>query len=154
MKIMITKISCDMIFVKPALFRPYTGCVMPRVSKLKLPPMDTGSETLGQRLARIRKERGFTQIELAEKIGIIQSLVSSYENDVLQLKAEMAVRFARALEISIDELLEPKKGKRQSVKPSRKVLRRLELIESLPIHQQQTVLKTIDAMLKGLKSAS
>ena len=125
---------------------------MPRVSKLKLPPIST-DESIGQRLARIRKERGFTQVELAEKIGIIQSLVSSYENDVLKLSAEMAVRFARALGVSTDELLESKKSK-PSIKPSRKVLRRLESIESLPSHQQQTVLKTIDTMLKGLKSAS
>jgi hypothetical protein len=61
--------------------------------------------------------------------------------------------FARALEVSVDELLESKKGKRPGVKPSRMVLRRLDLIESLPTHQQQTVLKTIDAMLKGLRSA-
>jgi transcriptional regulator with XRE-family HTH domain len=125
---------------------------MPKVSKLKLPPIHTG-ETIGRRLARLRKERGFTQVEVAEKIGIIQSLVSSYENDVLKLSAEMAVRFARALGVSTDDLLEIKKTK-PSVKPSRKVLRRLESIESLPSHQQQTVLKTIDTMLKGLKSAS
>jgi transcriptional regulator with XRE-family HTH domain len=127
---------------------------MPRVSKLKLPPINTGQETMGQRLGRIRKERGYTQIELAEKIGIIQSLVSSYENGVLKLSAEMAVRFARALDVSTDDLLEPRKGKQRSVQPSRKVLRRLELIEALPTHQQQTVLKTIDTMLKGLKNAS
>jgi transcriptional regulator with XRE-family HTH domain len=125
---------------------------MPRVSRLKLPPIDAGPEMIGQRLARVRKERGFTQMELAERIGIIQSLVSSYENGVLKLSAEMAVRFARALEVSTDELLEPKKSKRSSVKPSRKVLRRLERIEALPSHQQQTVLKTIDTMLKGLAS--
>jgi transcriptional regulator with XRE-family HTH domain len=125
---------------------------MPKVSKLKLPPIHIG-ETIGQRLARLRKERGFTQVEVAEKIGIIQSLVSSYENDVLKLSAEMAVRFARALEVSTDDLLETKKSK-PSIKPSRKVLRRLESIESLPSHQQQTLLKTIDTMLKGLKSAS
>ena len=42
------------------------------------------------------------------------------------------------------------KGKRQkSLKPSRKVLRRLQSIEALPSHQQQTVLKTIDTMLRG-----
>jgi len=34
------------------------------------------------------------------------------------------------------------------------VLRRLESIESLPSRQQQTMLKTIDAMLRGLKPAS
>jgi hypothetical protein len=47
----------------------------------------------------------------------------------------------RTLEVSIDELLETKKGKRPSAKPSRKVPRRLVLIESLPSHQHQTVLK-------------
>jgi transcriptional regulator with XRE-family HTH domain len=126
---------------------------MPRPSKLKLPPLDSGGESIGQRLARIRKERGFTQIELAEKIGIIQSLVSSYENDVLKLKVEMALRFARALDVGVEELIDAKKASKSGVKPSRKVLRRLELIESLPLHQQQHVLKTIDTLLKGFEHA-
>jgi hypothetical protein len=56
--------------------------------------------------------------------------------------------------ISVDELLRPKNAKPVSKQPSRKVLRRLESIEDLPAHQQQTVLKTIDTMLKGLKPAS
>jgi len=63
-------------------------------------------------------------------------------------------RFARALEVSVDELLESKKSKPTSPKPNRNILRRLESIESLPSHHQQTVLKTIDTMLKGLKPAS
>ena len=60
---------------------------------MDLPPgsgsvIAAGEESIGRRLARIRKERGLTQIELAEKIGIIQSLVSSYENDVLNASAK------------------------------------------------------------------
>lgn len=121
---------------------------MPRVSKLKLPPLDAAGEPLGERVARLRKERGFSQTELAERIGIIQALVSDYENGKLRLTAEMAVRFARALEVSTDDLLQPKR-KQRTLKPSRKVLRRLEQIESLPAHQQQHVLKTIDTLLKG-----
>jgi transcriptional regulator with XRE-family HTH domain len=121
---------------------------------LKLPPIDLGGETIGQRLARLRKERGFTQTELAEQIGILQTLVTDYECDRLRLSAEMAVRFAQALDISMDEFLKRQPAKRQRPKPRRKVLRRLELIESLPSHHQQTVLKTIDTMLKGLRSAS
>jgi len=127
---------------------------MPRISRLKLPPVDLGGETIGERVARLRKERGYTQMELAEKVGIIQTIVSAIETNALKLSAEMAIRFAMALGVSTDDLLMPPKRKRQNAKPSRKVLRRLELIESLPSHQQQTVLKTIDAMLKGLKSAS
>jgi DNA-binding XRE family transcriptional regulator len=49
---------------------------MPQVSKLKLPPLNISKESLGHRLARIRKEKGYTQAELAEKIGIIRGLVS------------------------------------------------------------------------------
>jgi len=127
---------------------------MPRISRLKLPPVDAGGETMGERVARLRKERGFTQVELAEKVGIIQTIVSAIETNALRLSAEMAVRFAIALGVSADDLLMPAKRKPRSTQPSRKVLRRLELIESLPSHQQQTVLRTIDTMLRGLKSAS
>jgi transcriptional regulator with XRE-family HTH domain len=122
---------------------------MPRVSKLKLPPIHT-DESIGERLTRIRKDRGFTQVELAEKIGIIQSLVSSYESGALKLSAEMAVRFAMALEVATDDLLMPgtKSNGKNGKTPSRKILRRLEKIETLPRTQQIAVLKTIDNALE------
>jgi transcriptional regulator with XRE-family HTH domain len=118
-------------------------------------PPDLGKETLGQRITRIRKERGFTQIELAQRIGTIQTLVCDHENDRLRLSGEMAFRFALALEISVDELLRGKSSKTVSRQPSRKALRRLEQIESLPGTQQSVVLKTIDTFLgnAALKSA-
>jgi transcriptional regulator with XRE-family HTH domain len=122
---------------------------MPRVSKLKLPPIDWGKETIGQRLARIRKERGYTQVELAAKIGIVQTLITDYETDRLRLTAEMALRFAMALDVTLDELLRPKGTRSISKQPSRKVLRRLEQIEALPRPQQTTLLRTIDTFLRG-----
>ena len=39
-------------------------------------------------------------MELAEKIGIIQTIVSAIETDALKLSAEMAIRFAMALGVS------------------------------------------------------
>jgi hypothetical protein len=48
----------------------------------------------------------------------------------------------------------PAKKRRKPATPSRKVLRRVEQIERLPAHHQQTVLKSIDMMLTGLKNAS
>lgn len=128
---------------------------MPQPSRLNLPPLNLGGESIGRRITRIRKERGFTQIELAEKIGLIQSIVSALERDERKLSADMAVRFARALDVSLDELLGPAEDKpRKNLNNNRRVLRRLEQIQALPSTQQQTVLKTIDAMLRGLKTAS
>jgi len=118
---------------------------MSKKSRLKLMPVDFDKEGLGQRLARIRKERGLTQKDVAERTGLIQTLVSDYERGRLRLAADMIVRFAVALEITTDELLRPKgrkAGPQQKV--SRKVLRRLEQIESLPVYQQRALLTTID----------
>lgn len=123
--------------------------IMPHKSKLKLPPIETGDETIGQRLARLRKERGYTQVELAKKIGIIQVLVSDYERDRLRLNAEMLIRFSGALEISADEILGIEKAAKNGKKPSLKILRRLNRLESLPPSEQKSILKTIDLALSG-----
>lgn len=121
---------------------------MPKVSRFQLPPVDFGGETLGERIARIRKERGFTQVELATRIGIIQTIVSAVESNERKLSAEMAVRFAQALDVSLDELLGTGRPDKKGKKPSRKILRRLEKIEMLPRTQQIAVLKTIDNALE------
>ena len=122
---------------------------MPRISRLKLIPIDSGSETIGQRIARIRKERGYTQRDVASRIGLIQALVSDYENDKLRLNSDMILRFADILEVSTDELLRPQPAPQPSKKPSRKVLERLKLIESLPRRKQEAILTTLDHFLKS-----
>lgn len=124
---------------------------MPRKSKLKLPPLPLGKETIGQRIARLRKERGYTQIELAEKTGIPQTLITDYERDKLRLHPEMVIRFAQAFEVTTDELLGVKaaNGNGDSGKASLRLLRRVKRIEELPPSQQKTLLKTIDTFLKA-----
>lgn len=126
--------------------------IMARKSKLKLPPLKTGKETFGQRLARLRKEKGYTQVELAEKMGIIQVLISDYERDKTRPYHEMIVRFADALEVSADELLGIDISKNEGDKSSLKLLRRMEKIESLPPAQQKTLLKTIDTFIKAAET--
>ena len=123
---------------------------MPKKSKLKLMPVDFDKESLGQRLARIRKERGLTQKDVAERTGLIQTLVSDYERGRLRLAADMIVRFAVALGITTDELLRPK-NKKAAPAPriSRKVLQRLERIESLSPYKQRALLTTIDSFLRA-----
>lgn len=119
---------------------------MPRVSRLKLPPLDL-EKSLGERLAQIRNERGFTQTELADKVGILQNIVSAYEKDRLRLTAEMLLRFAKALDVSADEILGIKiKPSNGSVK-NRRLLRRLSHIDKLSKRDQEALLRTIDAFL-------
>jgi transcriptional regulator with XRE-family HTH domain len=122
---------------------------MPKKSRFKLPPINLGKESLGERLARLRKERGYTQVELAEKIGIVQTIISDYEKDRFRPTAEMIIRLAQALEVSTDELLGLKQTKKQENRASLQILRRLNKIQSLPAAQRKVLLKTIDTFIKA-----
>lgn len=123
---------------------------MPQTAKYNLPDLKVKG-TLGQRLARLRKERGFTQAELADKIGINRVLVSDYERDRIRPHYEMIIHLAYALEVTTDELLGVKTDKKSDAKPGLKLLRRMKKIQSLPPSQQKFILKAIDSHLKALE---
>ncbi|HEV2112767.1 MAG TPA: helix-turn-helix transcriptional regulator [Terriglobales bacterium] len=110
------------------------------------------SRSLGKRLSDFRKMRGYNQRELAQRVGVVQVVVSDYETGKLRLSAEMALRFAAALDVPIQKLLDT--GKPLDVEPPRKqsrhVLRRLEQIERLPRRKQEALLTTIDAFLQNV----
>jgi transcriptional regulator with XRE-family HTH domain len=109
----------------------------------------TVNRALGRRLAHFRKQRGYSQQELARRVGAVQVVISDYERGKLRLSAEMALRFATALDLPIQELLQTTKpfSVDADPKPSRRLLRRLERIERLPRRKQEALLTTIDAFL-------
>ena len=62
-------------------------------------------ETFGQRLARLRKQNGLTQDEIADKIGISPQAVSKWENDVSSPDISIILSLSDILGVSTDELL-------------------------------------------------
>ncbi len=104
-------------------------------------------ETVGERLARIRRERGITQAELAEKLGLAQPNVSDYERGVLRLNADLILKPTEILKVSADELLGLREPKTTRSPRNRRLARRLEEIERLPRRDQEALLRTIDAFL-------
>ncbi len=117
--------------------------------KIKETNLNPGQETLGQRIARLRKGKTYTQVEMAKKMGVTQGLVSDYELDKLRPHPEIIIKFAQILEVTTDELLGVKSSKGDGNKASLKVLRRIKKIDELPPYQQKIILKTIDTFLKG-----
>ena len=114
--------------------------------------LKANGESFGQRLARLRKERGFTQVEFAEKADTIQAIISDYERNKLRPYADVVVRFAIVLGVSTDELLgiqERTAHARRAPRPNRRFLRRLDSVQSLPKRDQEALLRTIDAFLRG-----
>ena len=106
---------------------------------------------LGKRLAQLRTLRNLSQRELAERVNVVKVVVSNYEIGKLRITAEVALRFAAALDVPIQELLQTDTPPEivQQRKPSRKVLERLEQIQSLPRRKQDAILTTIDHFLRS-----
>ena len=62
-------------------------------------------ETLGKRIAQLRKEKGMTQEQLAEKVGVSAQAVSKWENDVSCPDITLLPLLADLFGVSVDELL-------------------------------------------------
>lgn len=106
-------------------------------------------KAFGRRLQDIRKRRGLSQVDVAQRLGIHQSLISQYECGYLRLHGALIVRLAAALETTPDEILAVKQdGSNGNVQPlDRRFLRRLQKLDKLTAHQKRLLLGTIDAFL-------
>ena len=62
------------------------------------------NETLGQRLARLRQARGLTQEQLADKAEVPVWSLRNWEIDRRRPRADAALRLARALRVTAEEL--------------------------------------------------
>lgn len=60
---------------------------------------------LRQTLKKARMELGLSQMELAKKIGIDQRAISNYETGLRKPRIARITIIARALNVSIDELI-------------------------------------------------
>jgi len=107
-----------------------------------------GTETIAERVARMRREKGITQVEMADLLGVSQSVFSDYERGALRLHGELIARVAEILSVSADEILglEAKAQKKGAV-ANRRLLRRIQQIDNLPKRDQEALLRTIDAFI-------
>lgn len=67
------------------------------------------NDTLGSRITQKRKALGYTQEELAEKVGVSAQAVSKWENDISCPDISLLPNLAKVLGITTDELLTGKK---------------------------------------------
>jgi transcriptional regulator with XRE-family HTH domain len=66
---------------------------------------DFGPKELGLRVRELRRTRGWTQTELAERIGVQQSAVAKIERGAVDPTTTMIVKLAKALGVSPGHLL-------------------------------------------------
>lgn len=60
---------------------------------------------VGERIRELRKQRGWTQAQLADKIGVTKSVISFYERQDRAPSPEVLIKFANLFDVSADYLL-------------------------------------------------
>lgn len=60
---------------------------------------------LGSRIQELRSTLGWSQVELAKRLGVAKQTVSNWENENIQPSIEMLVRLARLFNMTTDYLL-------------------------------------------------
>lgn len=63
------------------------------------------NETMGQRIASLRKQHGMSQENLAEKMGVSSQAVSKWENDASCPDISLLPKLAKLLDVTVDQLL-------------------------------------------------
>lgn len=63
------------------------------------------SKTFGKTIADLRKEKGMTQAELAEKLGVTDKAVSKWERDLSYPDTALLPRIAELFGLSVDDLM-------------------------------------------------
>lgn len=116
---------------------------MPKVKKHEGP---VDEKTIGARIREIRKRRGLTQVELAQQLGIEQSLLSHYERGAVRIHGSLVAKLASILQVTADELLGLSAPSGPDIK-DRRFLRRLQRIDKLSKRDKELLLGTVDAFL-------
>jgi putative transcriptional regulator len=62
------------------------------------------AEVLRNRLREMRDARGYTQAELAARVGVSRKTVNTVENRVFTPSALLAIKLAEALGVTVEQL--------------------------------------------------
>lgn len=100
----------------------------------------------GARLKALRKQKNWSQKELAAKVEIRFQQLNKYESGLNVPPADMLVKLAHTLDVSVDYLLTGNPMEDSPLASSR-LFKRFQVLEHLNQDDQDTVIKIIDAMI-------
>ena len=103
---------------------------------------------LAQNVKRLRKERKWTQAELADKIGAHLSHINRVETGKYIPSLETIIEIAKALEVPIDHLVNNSEGNLVEIKiEDQTFAEKIKLLNTLDEEERLLITKMIDALL-------
>jgi len=107
-------------------------------------------DTFGKRLRECRKEKGFSQNEVAKALETNHSVIGKYERDEVKPSIDVVKRLAGLLGTTVSYFLGEDENEDLFKDPD--MLRRLKEVNSLPAEEKKCVLFNLDAVLRDIKT--
>jgi len=109
----------------------------------------TKEKYLGQNIRTLRKQKGWTQVDLSKRLGCSQTVIAAYENNRKKPLADKIIQMAHLFDVSYDQLLGASSEQMQQPKKAKvsKLAKMFEEVESLPAQEKTVLIKMIDGLL-------
>lgn len=98
---------------------------------------------IGRRIQEIRKQRGLTQEQMAERVNISPHYLSALERGVYNIKLDLLVDILNILNCSADEVFQDVVDSSSKIKASQLS----EKLKGLPLQEQRKILEVVDIMI-------
>jgi transcriptional regulator with XRE-family HTH domain len=106
--------------------------------------------TVGKKIAALRKENKMSQGDLAKMLNISFSVIGRYERDEMKPSIEVAQKIAGFLDTTVGYLLGETEDAELFKNPS--MLQRLKELNSLPEKDKDYILYALDGLLQNVKA--
>lgn len=111
------------------------------------------AKNISERIQLLRKQKGFSQNELAEQVEISKAQMSRYISKNVQPPADVLKKLADVLSVSVDFLISGDTDQKAIENLSHtEVLQQYKEVDNLPEEERKTVIKVISALLRDYKA--
>jgi len=123
---------------------PYTADMAGR-------PTSKPTPAFGERLAALRHERGWTQAELAARLGTTVKIVTYYEREAENPTQKTIERIAKVFGVASVDLMGHANGTKNGHKPGppSRLQQLTEQLAALPRGKQKVVVQMLEGFLKA-----
>ena len=115
-----------------------------------MPKKTTGAAVgFGARLVVLRKVAGYTQTELANELGVTRRMVAYYEGETEHPPAHLLPGLAKALGVTIEQLLGSEPVRARAKPRNARLERQLQAIEKLEPTEKRQILQVLDTLIES-----
>ena len=103
---------------------------------------------LGDRIKRLRQEKGWSQNQLSQKLKVHQKQISGYERGIHAPSIELLVKMAELFDVSLDYIaFDDREDKKQIQIADRELMRTVKEIDALPEEDRMTIKAVLNTFI-------